>query len=120
MENIIVGSNTFAPYSAPQGVRDPAIWVLEKPDTPSMYWPTITQSAALNASKTNVNVTVLVEVPVVTQADGAYDAKNKFVARLTYSALRNVVSADNAVLALDALSAAVAAQKAAILKGTTK
>lgn len=120
MENIIVGANTFKPYSAPQGARDPAVWVLEKPNTPSMYWPVITHSAALNASKTNVNVTVLVEVPVVTLADGSYDAKNKFVARMTYSALRNVVATESAVLALDALSAAIAAQKASILKGATK
>lgn len=119
MENIVVGDKTYVAYQSPQSSLGTAIWRLDEPSIPAMFRSSITHSAVLNGPKTNINETVLIEVPIPVTVDGTTTAQNKFVARFSYSALQNVVDADRSVLALDALVAFITARKSAILAGRT-
>ena len=122
MENIIVGDSTFTPYSEPTGSRDPAIWRYEDTAVPAMYRPTMTHTAQLNATKTNVNETLVVEVPIVTTdtITGQFVSKNKYIASAKFTALQNVVDDTHAVLAIDGLIGLLTARRTAILAGKTK
>lgn len=122
MENIVVGSSTFTPYSEPTGSRDPAIWRSEDTAVPAMFRSTMMHTAQLNATKTNVNETLVVEVPIVTTdaATGQFVSKNKYIASAKFTALQNVVGDDYAVLALDGLIELLTARRSAILAGKTK
>lgn len=122
MENIIVGDTTFAPYSEPTGSRDPAVWRLEDTAIPAMFRSTMTHTAQLNATKTNVNETLVVEVPIVTTdtATGQLVSKNKYIASAKFTALQNVVGDTHAVLAIDGLIGLLTARRTAILAGKTK
>lgn len=122
MENIIVGETTFTPYLEPTSSRDPATWRYENSAIPAMFRPTMTHTAQLNATKTNVNETLVVEVPIVTTdiATGQLVSKNKYIASAKFTALQNVVGETHAILALDGLIGLLTARRDAILVGKTK
>lgn len=122
MENIVVGNKTFTPFSEPTGSRDPAVWRNEDTAVPAMFRPTMTHTAQLNATKTNVNETLVVEVPIVTSdaSTGQLVSKNKYIASAKFTSLQNVVGDTHAVLAIDGLIGLLTARRAAILAGKTK
>lgn len=121
MENITVGTKTYTVYQAPIGLRDPAIWRLENTAIPAMFRSTIAHTASLNASKTNVNETITVEVPLPVQDTDTqlWSAKNKIFASAKFTSLQGVVAPTESALALDALIAVLTARRAQILAGKT-
>lgn len=115
MENITVGSSTFTPYQVSPSALGSSIWKSSDAGVPPMFCPSITHTTTLNASKTNINETILVEVPVPVTVDGVVKAPNRYVARLTYSALQNVNEDAKAALTIDAMIGFLTARREEIL-----
>lgn len=120
MANIVVNTVTFVPYSEPTSLRDPAIWRAELASVPAMLRPTMQHLAVENKSKTNVNETLTVSVPVVQTIDGVTTAPNKVVASAQFTCLQNIVADDSLALALDGLIKLLTARRLEILAGKTK
>lgn len=122
MSTIVVGNSSFYAYAVPAGLRDTAIWRLPVVDTPPLYYPIIEQSAAMNKAKTNVNSTIIVEVPIAVKnpTTGLWSSSNKVRATATFTSLQNVSEATAHGLAIDALIAALTARKDAMLAGKTQ
>lgn len=120
MANIVVNTVTFVPYSEPTSLRDPAIWRAEIANVPAMLRPIMQHLAVENKSKTNVNETLTVSVPVVQTIDGVTTAPNKVVASAQFTCLQNIVADDSLALALDGLIKLLTARRLEILAGKTK
>lgn len=120
MENISVNGVDFLPYSEPVALRDPAIWRAEPAGIPAMLRPQMSHSATENRSKTNVNETMTVSVPVIQTIDNITTAPNKVVASASFTCLQNVVADESLALALDGLIALLTARRLSILAGKTK
>lgn len=120
METITVNGVNFTPYSEPNALRDPAVWRGVIAGIPAMLLPLMQHTAVENRSKTNINETMIVTVPVVQTIDGISTAPNKVVASAQFTCLQNVVADESLALALDGLIALITARRDAILVGKTK
>lgn len=120
METIAVNGVDFSPYSEPNALRDPAVWRANIKGIPAMFRPLMQHTAVENRSKTNINETLSVAVPIVQVIDGVSSAPNKVVASAQFTCLQNVVADDSLALALDGLIALLKARREAILAGKTK
>lgn len=120
LANIVVNTVTFVPYSEPNALRDPAIWRAEIAGIPAMLRPIMQHTAVENKSKTNVNETFTVSVPVVQTIDGIATAPNKIVASAQFTCLQNVVADESLALALDGLIKLLTARRVEALAGKTK
>lgn len=120
METITVNGTDFLPFSEPNALRDPALWRAQVVGIPAMLQPIMQHTAVENRSKTNINETILVAVPIVQTIDGISTAPNKVVASAQFTCLQNVVADDSLALALDGLIALLTARREAILAGKTK
>lgn len=120
METIIVNGVSFTPYSEPNALRDPAIWRGNVTGIPAMLRPLMQHTAVENRSKTNINETITVTVPVVQTIAGVSTAPNKVVASAQFTCLQNVVADEALALALDGLIAFITTRRDAILAGKTK
>lgn len=115
MENIVVGTKSFAPISQPAG-DSPAEWRVEDAAIVPMLRPTIRAKASINAQRTNVNVQVKVSVPVITVVNGVQLSSNTVIAAASVTVLQNTLGSE-VTFALDSLIAALIAQRNAILLG---
>lgn len=127
MTNIVVGDVTFYEYIVPSGPSGDHVWRTTTPTLPPLYQSTITQKAVLNGTKTNVNVSFDVRVPVVISSDAVSSCcpdpqslQGTVIASARFTALQNIpLSATQLALAYDALIAALTAQRSRALQGMT-
>lgn len=118
VSKITVGSHEYKLFSAPTSAYDPAIFRWEDSTKAPMFRPTIKLSGKLNATRTNANMTVRVECPVVfTDADtGKQGSTDNVVGTFSFTSLQNTLSTETSEV-IDAAIAALTAFKANLVSG---
>lgn len=118
MNDIIVGGQTYIPFSQPTSNGDAAIWRVENTSLPPMYRPLLTLTGKKNSAGTNVNMTLKASVPVVVVASGQQTSVNTAIASANLTALQNV-STSEVEAAINALIAGLTAVKTGMIAGKT-
>lgn len=118
IQNITVGDHEYTLFSAPTSAFDPAIYRWENSAKAPMFRPTIKLSGKLNATRTNANMTVRVECPVVfTDADtGKQGSTDNVVGTFSFTSLQNTLRPETSEV-IDAAIAALTAFKTNLVAG---
>ena len=90
MTNIVVGDVTFYEYIVPSGPSGDHVWRTTTPTLPPIFQSTITEKAVLNGTKTNVNVSFDVRVPVVAVSSDTQTLQGTVIASARFTALQNI------------------------------
>lgn len=120
MPNIIVGTKEFVPYVTPASQLDTAMYRYLPVGIAPAFASKITIAATPNKAGSNINMTVAVSVPVVvTDPVTGQSAKDTIKMSTTYTALQQVVAAEEKALAIDAMIQALTDYRDLIIDGAT-
>lgn len=120
MSNIVVGTKEFVPYVTPASQLDAAVYRYLPTGIAPAFASKISIAATPNKVGSNINMVIAVSVPVVaTDPVTGQSAKNTIKVFTTYTALQQVVAADEKALAIDAMIQALTVYRNRIIDGST-
>ena len=108
---------SIALYSGSQGPLGTSIYTFVDVSAPAMYVPRLYIQTKRNNSGTNIDTTISTNYPLTVVVDGVTTVRNTLKMKTTFTALQNVVAADERARIFDEHVAFLTAHREKILVG---